>query len=174
MMGDAEAGKMEHDTLGRAVNKWMAIVTTDPCCNRFSVDEAQATFASAEFVRVPKERYLWGDQLPGTNWPCACFERHGVTVVGHPLGYEVFAPGDGSLLACFPDAALAIRFVRVFEQEPELMAADGFSDEQFDRVQDLAHTLTMQALHEAKTEARAKELREWMGLDEEDGAGPRD
>jgi hypothetical protein len=172
MTDDAEAGRLEYDTLDRTVNEWMAIVATDPPCNRFSVDEAPATFASAGFVRVPKKRSPWGDQLPGTNRPCARFERHGVPVLGLPLGHEVVAPGDGSLLTCFPDAERAIRFVRAFGREPEPMAADGFGAERFGRGQGLARALLVQVLHEAKAEARATELRAWMGPEAANGTAP--
>jgi hypothetical protein len=169
MTSDAEAGNLERDTFLDSRSGWMAAVEADPRYSRFSVDQAQATFTSAGFARVAKEHYAWGDTLPGTDWPCACFERNRVTVVGHRLAYEVFAPGDGSPMACFPDAELAIRFVRAFEQEPELMTADRFSDEQFNRVQTLAAQVFDEALREV--EETRKRLRDWAGLeDEEDGA----
>jgi hypothetical protein len=68
-------------------------------------------------------------------------------------------------MACFPDAGLAIRFVRAFERDAELVAADGFSDAQFDRVQAMAAAVTDQALEEA--EETVRRLRDWMGLDGE-------
>lgn len=97
-------------------------------------------------------------------------ERNGIIVEGDPDGYDVFAPGDGSLVACFPDAELAIRFVEAFEQEPDLVAADAFDDDQFDRVQIIAGTVFAEALDEIET-ARQR-LREWVGLEDSDDAGP--
>jgi hypothetical protein len=169
MTSDAEAGNLERDTFDRSRSGWMAAVEADPRYGRFSVDQAQATFASAGFARVPKELCPWGGKLPGTDWPCVSFERNRVLVVGHRLAYEVFAPGDGSPMACVPDAELAIRFVRAFEQDAELMAADRFSDAQFNRVQTLATQVLDEALHEV--EETRKRLRDWAGLeDDADGA----
>jgi hypothetical protein len=172
MTSDDEVGKLEHDAFGPTTSEWMAAVEADPRYSRFSVEAAQATFTGAGFARVPKEDYAWGDTLPGTDWPCAGFERNRVRVVGHRLGYEIFAPGDGSLMACFPDAELAIRFVQAFEQEPELMAADRFSDAQFDRVQALAGQVFEAVLREA--EETRKRRRNWrLGLeDDEEAAEP--
>jgi hypothetical protein len=161
MTDDAGAGDPERGIMGG----WVAAVEADPRYARFSIAEAEATFAAAGFARVPKEDFAWGDTLSGTDWPCACFDRNGVWVAAHRLGCSVFAPGDGNPMASFPDAGLAIRFVWVLERDAELMAADGFSDEQFYRVQAMAAAVTGQALEEA--EGTVRRLRDWMGLDGE-------
>jgi hypothetical protein len=172
MTASSNLTTLELDNFDHSRRAWMGAVEADPRYGRFSVEEAEATFTSAGFARVPQEEFAWGDTVPGTDWPCACFDRSGVWVAAHRLGYEVFAPGDGSLMSSFPDAELAIRFVRAFEREAELMAADGFSDEEFGRVQSLASEIMQAALREA--EETRERLRWWLGLEDQGGddAGP--
>lgn len=152
------------------LDKYHEAAKADPSYARFSVKEAQATFRRAGFKRIPKERWAWGDQMPGTGGPAACFVRNGVAVIAHGLGFEVYALGNGApLVASFPEAEMAIRFVRALKQDTELMAAKELSDQQFERVQLLAG----QVFDEFKQELEdvLARLREWEGSDAQDGTG---
>jgi hypothetical protein len=169
MTASSNLTTLELDNFDRSRRDWMAAVEADPHYSKFSVDEAEAEFRRAGFSRVAKDDYAWEDVLPGTDWPCACFDRSGVSVIAHRLGCSVFAPGDGGQIASLPNARLAIRLVEELEREAELMAADCLNDEQFNRVQSLSAKIMCAALREAE-ETRTR-LRWWMGLEDEDDAG---
>lgn len=121
----------------------------------FSLDAARAEFLQAGFREIAVETETW----QGSELVYLIVERNGVPVQASCFGCDVFAPGNGHLMACVPGAATAIRFVGAFEQEADLMAAAELDDEQFNRVQELAGRIIRETL--AELEARLERIREW-------------